>query len=102
MEKTEKTNLFLHYKYMLSLVGSVVNEAKIQPPPQEINWNILYKVARQNCFSAMLYPLLKENLQLPQPVLNAFLRDYQLYVAKDLTQQFELQKYLIFVNRKPF
>ena len=62
MEKTEKTNLFLHYKYMLSLVGSVVNEAKIQPPPQEINWNILYKVARQNCFSAMLYPLLKENL----------------------------------------
>ena len=100
MEKTEKTNLFLHYKYMLSLVGSVVNEAKIQPPPQEINWNILYKVARQNCFSAMLYPLLKENLQLPQPVLNAFLRDYQLYVAKDLTQQFELQKILDFCEQE--
>lgn len=100
MEKTKKTNLFLHYKYMLSLVGSVVNEANVQPPPQGICWDILYKVARENCFSAMLYPVLKDNPKLPQPVLNDFLRDYQLYVAKDLTQQFELQKMLDFCERE--
>lgn len=85
---------------MLSLVGSVVNEANVQPPPQGICWDILYKVARENCFSAMLYPVLKDNPKLPQPVLNDFLRDYQLYVAKDLTQQFELQKMLDFCERE--
>ncbi len=53
--ENQKIDFYKEYKFLLTLVSSVINNKQIEKAPDHINWQVLYKIALECKLQAYLY-----------------------------------------------
>ncbi len=99
----QPNDFFCEMEYLLRLVGSAVNGKAPPAPPKGIDFHAFCRIAEENAFTQVVYPgveaFRKENC-FPAAALDALKKGYQLALAQDLNQQYELEKLLAFCEER--
>lgn len=100
----QQTNDFFgETEYLLRLAGSVVNGKAPPAPPESINFRAFCQIAGDNAFTQVIYPsveALRHMNCVPGAALNTLRKGYQIALAQDLNQQYELEKLLSFCEEQ--
>lgn len=91
------------YRCLLSWVKASVNGEEPPKSPGAVDFSLLFALAKDNSFAQAVYPCikaLKGRGELPEPVFQKFVAEYQVALAQDLNQQFELQTLLAFCEEQ--
>lgn len=100
----QQTNdFFCEIEYLLRLVGSVVNEKELPAPPESIHFRAFCQIAGDNAFTQVIYPSVetfRNQNCFPAAALDTLKKGYQIALAQDLNQQYELEKLLSFCEEQ--
>ena len=100
----QQTNgYFCEIEYLFRMVGAAVNENAPPSPPENINFHAFCRIAKDNAFSQVVYPCieaLRAGGCVPGAAFDALRKEYQVALAQDLNQQYELEKLLSFCEEQ--
>lgn len=103
MAKGKEIPAIKEYGCLLDWVRAAVNGEEPPEIPDGIDFSLLFALAKDNSFAQAVYPCvlaLKQRGELPEEILKKFAAQYQIALAQDLNQQFELQKLLDFCEEQ--
>lgn len=83
---------FLKYgRYLTSLIASVILNTTPPEPFENIDWFILFKLAKKHDVAVTIYPAIK-NMALPDDAMQAFTKDRNRMVARTARQNIEAER----------
>ncbi|AOY77992.1 nucleotidyltransferase domain-containing protein [Clostridium formicaceticum] len=89
------TIIQLERGYLIHLLSSVLHDAQPQNPPENLDWEKLYKLSTWHSVSNMVcYCLSKLSSKPPQDIMVKFYNDYKKGIAKEATQHIIVEQVL--------
>lgn len=83
---------FLKYgRYLTSLIASVILNTTPPEPFENIDWFILFELAKKHDVAVTIYPAIK-NMALPEDAMQAFTKDRNRMVARTARQNIEAER----------
>lgn len=94
---------FKEYSCLLKWVRAAIGLEEPPRIPDGVDFQLLFALAKDNSFAQAVYPsvmALKRRGELPEDIFKMFVMEYQVALAQDLNQQFELQTLLDFCEEQ--
>lgn len=96
-------DFFCEIEYLLRLVSAAVNGKAPPAPPEKLDFQSLCRIAADSAFAQVVYPCveaLRVGACFPAEALDKLKKGYQMALAQDLNQQYELEKLLSFCEEQ--
>jgi len=83
--------------YLIGLLGDVIHNRQVQDPPENLDWDKLYRLAVHHHISNMVYRGISQLGRASQPksdIMELFKMDYKKGMAREATQHITIEKVL--------
>jgi len=87
----------LEREYLLHLLAAIINNVEPHNPPENVDWENLYKIAANHRLTNMVYygvVKLNPDCQPGQSVMKKFYQDYKIGLAREAAQHIALEQIL--------
>lgn len=84
-------------RYLASLIGCVINNTPPLKPFENLNWNILYRLAEHHNVVSLIYPAIS-SMDMPKDVQEKFIYTNKILIARETRQEIEAQSIFSLLN----